>query len=1292
MKRLIISALVLLYTIFASEVYAKYDIRHISNADGLSNSSVNAICQVENTLVWFGTWDGLNLYDGRDFKVFLPSPEDSLTIANNIIREILELPDHCVWIATDRGVDRYDPSNALFTRFFSSSMRGNLVSENSFHLAVSSSNEIYAFVNSHGLFRFDGSSFNLERHVPDLKVQKAFFDKASILWILADDGILYRDWSPFASKVRCLYYDSREDDIWIQDSHGVRKLGSDQVFPFSGGAANAMDTDGESLFLGTSGGVWKMPLDGGRPTMILEGVPVLSLFCGTQQTVWAGSDMQGVWQLSERPFDLGAVTGFSNGSAVRCFVCNTDGDVAVGTKGAGIFVFTVDGRLKRHVTTRNGLSDNAIYALEDDGEVVWIGGDGNGLIYFDKRTRALCRLDLPDGVDISSVYCTSCENRETLWVGTSGHGLFRLTLDRRAGKVRVVSCRRFPTDHFGSDIVYDVIPDGPSHMLLATRGGGLVRLAKDGGGVTKLPTGAADDILCLARGSDGSVWAGSSMGLFHFGSDGSVRSFTLSDGLPSNTVHGILEDASGGIWVSTNNGLARLDPDKGRIIAYRESDGLQDNEFSDNAFYSDGRYFYFGGIRGYNRFNPLQVADNVYDPKLLLKSIVIDNELLFPKTCLRDVKGVKTLVLQPGTNSVGFTFVPVDYVAGDRCEVSYRLEGFTQDWLTVGNTGNIIFSNLPPGRYTLKVRHSSSDGSWCDDTYSLPVRMLDHWWRTPYAKLAYLLVALAVAFTILQLSRSRSKARAHIAEEEEKRRHNEEIHEAKLDFFTNIAHEFSNSLTLIYGPCEELRHSASITGKEQKYLNAIESNSSRMQNLIQQLISFRKAETGHLEIKITRVDVVALTNNVLDYFREKMSSENISFRLDAPSAGVVWNADGDSLEKIIFNLLSNAVKYTPSGEAIRISLNPSADLLEIDFTNFGVGIPKERQTSIFDRYDVLERFERAVAKGKTSNGIGLALCKNLVELHNGSIEIRSDGSTYTTFHIALPVLPSDESAQLYQGTVLQAEKDAPEVFSTEPAAAAEPPAIKDRVLIADDEEDVLEFLSGILQPRFEVMTASNGLQAWKILQDWEPRVIISDLYMPEMNGAALLQKIRSDERLKYIPFILLSGKGSVDTQIDALERGADAYLAKPFHPRHLLARIDRMLHRDAEMMTYSRSAQSAVEKFAGHDIKKEDRAFLAASVDYIARNLDSETLSADKLAEAMKMSKMQYYRKLKAITGLAPVEFIRMIRLDYAERQLKTTTRTVQQIMFESGFSNKAYFFREFAKRYGMTPGEYRKR
>ena len=244
MKRLIISTLVLLYTIFASEVYAKYDIRHISNADGLSNSSVNAICQVENTLVWFGTWDGLNLYDGRDFKVFLPSPEDSLTIANNIIREILELPDHCVWIATDRGVDRYDPSNALFTRFFSSSMRGNLVSENSFHLAVSSSNEIYAFVNSHGLFRFDGSSFNLERHVPDLKVQKAFFDKASILWILADDGILYRDWSPFDSKVRCLYYDNGEDDIWIQDSYGVRKLGSDQVFHFSGGAANAMDTDG----------------------------------------------------------------------------------------------------------------------------------------------------------------------------------------------------------------------------------------------------------------------------------------------------------------------------------------------------------------------------------------------------------------------------------------------------------------------------------------------------------------------------------------------------------------------------------------------------------------------------------------------------------------------------------------------------------------------------------------------------------------------------------------------------------------------------------------------------------------------------------------------------------------------------------------------------------------------------------------------------------------------------------------------------------------------------------------
>ena len=1295
MKKLIISILILLYTFFATEVYGKYDIKRYGNPDGLSNSSVNVLYQGGNTLLWAGTWDGLNVYDSRAFRVFMPSAADSLSLGNSVVRELFEDSSGRMWVATDRGIDCYDPSSDSFTRYFSSSMHGRMLAERSFHLLPSPSGQMYAMVNSHGIFKFDGRSFNLERKVTELSATCIFYDRASVLWILTENGELLRDWTPFERKVLCVRYDAKNDDIWIQQPDGVRRLGSDLFLPFSGGRALAMDCDGTSLFLGTMDGVYELDLRSASCSKILDGVSVLSLLCGTQNILWVGTDMQGIWKLSESIYDFGSVTDGFGGSAVRCFTKNADGDLVVGTKGSGIYVFTPGGKLKRRMTVRNGLSDNAVYALQDDTDVTWIGGDGKGVTYYDKRTKSIRALSLPDSLGFSSVYCILPDGRDTLWVGTSGFGLYRLGIERRAGRIAVRSAANYSFDVLGSNIVYSLLADGPSHIIAATRGGGLVRLDKQSGTAQTLPSGSADDMLCVARSSDGTLWAGSGMGLFAFGPGGDVRSYSVADGLPGNTVHGVLQDSENRIWISTNNGLARLEPDKGIAVSYSQNDGLQSNEFSDGAYFSDGTYLYFGGISGFNKFNPSEVAGNVFNPPFLLKSVVIDNRVMNASTILQDDSGRKKLVLPPGTNSVGFVFVPVDYAGTDRCEISYMLEGTTQDWVRVGNSGQFIFSNLRPGNALLRVRHSDSYGNWCDDEYTLPLRVQDWWWRTRLAKTIYLILAvIAVGVVQFQL-RERRKYRQRRKQEEEQRRVAEEIHEAKLDFFTNIAHEFSNSLTLIYGPCEELRRSEAVSAAGLKYLNSIESNSGRMQSLIQQLINFRKAETGHLRIRIGRVDLVALINSELDYFRERISSSSLFFRLNCPEEGVIWNADGDSMEKIVFNLLSNAMKYTPDGGTVEVALSPGKDRLEMDFTNYGSGIPAERQASIFDRYAVLDRFERAVAKGRTSNGIGLAMCKSLVELHGGDISIRSDGSTYTTFHICLPQLEAEEGMPVYSGKSLSDEipDEGVRVAAPDDAAQQHPeaPAFKDRVLVADDDDDVLEFIRAILSSRFDVIAVHNGREALEAMRDWDPKVVISDLYMPEMDGIALLRAMRGSSRLSHIPFILLSGKGNVDTQIDALEKGVDAYLAKPFHPRHLLARIDRLLGRDAEIMEYGRSAKSAVEQYAGREMKKEDKAFIGSVVDYIASHIDSDDLSPDVVAESLMLSRMQFYRKMKAVAGTAPVEFIRNIRLDFAERQLKTTRRTVQEIMYGCGFTNKAYFYREFAKRFGTTPGEYRR-
>lgn len=1268
MKRLIISVLATLYTIFAFSANTKYDIKHLGNAAGLSNSSVNVIFQDNSTRMWFGTWDGLDLYDSESFRVYLPSAGNSSSIGNNVIRDIVAGPDSCLWVATDRGVDLYDPRTDSFERFFSETMRRSSISENSFHIAVNPAGETFVLVNGHGIFKYEAGTFNIHASLKGRGVVRAFFDASSNLWTHTDSGELYCNSRLRVSGVRFVFYDKRKDRVWIQDDEGFRDVDSPVSFKFDNGTITACDTDGSYYYIGSSEGVFRLDQTSGIVIPMLERVPVLSLHCGTQQILWVGSDMQGVWMLSDKLFDFGAVTGFSADNAVRCFArCGKD--ILVGTKGSGMYLFDKNLQQQGHFTVRDGLSHDAVFSLAGEGGLVWIGGDGRGISYLEKKPNRIRSLPIPDTLAIQSVYAILPEGKETLWVGTSGNGLFRLRLARTQCAITVVGADAVTESVLGSDIVYSIVPWKENQLLVGTRGGGISVVDTRTLSVEPLFGCENEDVLCVHIDSKGQIWAGTSMGIIFWDGLGKIKRYSLQEGMPSQTVHGILQDASGRIWASTNSGLACLDPETGYIITYRGSDGLQDNEFSDGAFFAAGDMFYFGGIKGFNRFDPISIHASGYQPLLIMKELRIDNEAV--------QFSADRLDLDPKVKSVSFTFTPIDYLSAERCMIAYRLEGIDKDWILIGNSRTVAFSNLAPGRYKLRVIWTDANRGICEGEWSLPLRMRQLWWQTPLAKTLFILLLFGIIYALLLQWQASKKVRTS--------------HEAKLDFFTNIAHEFSNSLSLIYGPCQELKHSAGMSGAEMQYLHAIESNSDRMRSMIQQLINFRKAETGHLQISIGRVDVVALVVNVYDHFRDRMRRDNITFRMDAPPQGVVWTADGDSLEKVIFNLLSNAVKYTPSGQSVAVRLAPSQTTLEMDFTNYGIGIPKEKQASLFNRYDVLDRFERAIARGQTSNGIGLALCKSLVELHKGHIEIRSDGITYTTFHVDIPLLDVDGSQPVFSGSASLTQADEPDAVAADGESDADAAAGRECILVVDDDEQIRSFLKSVLSPRFKVMEASNGEQALKMMANREPKVVVSDLTMPVMDGVKLRQQMRQDKRLGHIPFILLTGKDGVETQIEALESGVDAYVAKPFHPRHLIARIDRLLNRDTEIIEYSRSAKSAVEQFAGKEMKKSDRSLLTSITEVIVKNMGNENLSVEMIADAVSQSKIQLYRKLKALVDMTPTEYIRYIRLNHAEHLLRTSDMSVQEIMYACGFVTKTYFYREFQKRFGMTPGELRR-
>jgi len=523
----------------------------------------------------------------------------------------------------------------------------------------------------------------------------------------------------------------------------------------------------------------------------------------------------------------------------------------------------------------------------------------------------------------------------------------------------------------------------------------------------------------------------------------------------------------------------------------------------------------------------------------------------------------------------------------------------------------------------------------------------------------------------------------------------EEIHQAKLSFFTNIAHEFSNSLTLIYGPCERLLRIHPADNDTRKYINIIRSNSERMQNLIQQMIDFRKAETGHLKLHIERIEIPELVKFVVDNFIEVLEQKKIHLSINFSPEMIFWQTDRDSIEKIVFNLISNAVKYTPPENDIEVRVETKENLLLICVTNTGIGIKPTFQERIFDRFEVLDRFEMQVSKGfETRNGIGLALCKSIVEVLHGNIEVNSDGETYTSFTVSLPEQALDEatSQMVHESPLLSA----PIVEINEEEHADEKPNTipntqKDGiVLVIDDDRNIRQLLKDFLDERFEVVEAGNGQEAIEMMRIRIPMIIVCDIIMPIMDGVEFVKTMKSQELTRHIPIILLSSKSTIESQIEGLEVGADAYLSKPFHPRHLEAIIESLLHRNKAVLEYSESIYAALEQYEGKFIHKEDKELMLRITKIIHDQIDNEAFSLDFIAHETALSKMQLYRKIKEITGQTPTEYIRSIRLKQAEKLLKTTNKTVQEIMFNCGFNNKAYFYREFAKKYHLPPKEYR--
>jgi len=1368
---------ILSFLLFAGFRSAEWCHDKIENQDGLSNSAVTSIYMDSRGYMWFGTWDGLNRYDGSKIKVFKPDVFKAGSISNNIIRNIIEDKYKNLWIVTEDGINLYDTKNESFLSFFFNKKYAEY-RENSYHIALDTDSVIWCSKYDYGLSFYDeskkqfSSPVSIENYTDIFKHSLNFhFSAENELWIISENGYVYgfkkeyswklfkkfnlsdncrfnqnRSW--FFSEGKQLYvYIALNDGglicLNVSTGHKSKILLKNENFKVT---VLSKSLNGTFFWGGTDGGrIFRMDMTSDHNVGFIEKklsdlenkqIKIWSVTETKPDLLWIGTDGDGVHKyIMDRNYFTSVGKGNLdegniNHNIVRAINEDSYGNIWVGTRGCGVNIIPVSGKKTRVLDTGNGLSNNAVLSLESDNfGNIWIGVDGEGIDMYEKTTGKILHFPRDfirnKNINIGFVYTICRDSFGDLWLGTSGYGLWRFSVKKnRNGKYNLISYKNYfsnPKQQNGlqSNVIYSIVEGSPNVLWIGTRGSGLYRLNVLTDTFESLRSSPYNtnclnnnDVISLWKSNKQELWIGTSGGLNRL--DMSISPYLFShyterDGLPNNTIHSILGDKKGNIWVSTNNGLAVLNYKSGQIRSYYKSDGLQSNEYSDGA-YCYGKHsglFYFGGVNGFDYFNPAKIKDSEYFPRLAITGFQIFNQKneFFKKSFNMPVDLLDSLVLKYNQNFLKFNFVTLNYHNNKKCRYSYLLENFDKNYIPVENEVKAAtFTNIPPGKYSLKIKWTNEDGIWDKDIRQVNLVILPPFWKTNWAYSIYVFLCFLLLFLTGFLFKRKLQYRHNLALERIEIQKNKEIDQYKFRFFTDIAHEFRTPLSLIMAPAAQLMDLFKENQEAIPYIKSIYNNSSRLSHLITELIDFRKVETGHFSLKVEEDDFLKFVIKITDSFRQYAVQEKCSFEVFNTQKSIKGWFDKGVIEKILLNIISNAFKYTSENGKISVSIYSKDDNAIVKVKDTGIGIPKEYLEKIFDRFFQREGLLQKNKEKVDSSGVGLSLTKSLIELHKGQINVESSPGVGSCFTVSIPVTENHYSDNEKSKEMMiddnKIENHVNEEFSglekisyiheknREINSITEN---KETVLIVDDNKQLINIISDILHSEYSILQAENGRQAIEILKEHDVSVVVSDVIMPEMDGLTLCRNIKENIHTCHIPVILLTAKGETEFRIEGIESGADSYIPKPFSPVHLKVRIRKLLeNRDRMQKAFQVSPANFSKNI--HGLNNRDFKLLGKMYDFVVKQMSDDELDADKLSEYLNMSKTQLYRKVKALTGFTPHGFIKNIRLKKVAQLLKESSLSVSEILYETGFKNKTYFYRSFKELYGTSPMAYVKK
>ena len=1329
-----VSLLICILCCFPHLIHA-YSLRQFSNKNGLSNSAILSLYQDHQGVIWIGSCDGLNIFDGTNIHVYNPVNPTKAPLSGNLINDIMETEKDVLWIQTNYGLDRLDTklqTSKSFTEF-----------KDKNYMAKSRDNDLFIVKDDGYIYYYQPEKQLFQKlEVPQIAfghVLSTIIDKNNILWVFTSNNdprsyqiikkkeeIALTPNNLFKHSEQLLWAFAEEDLVYFIDktySLYEYDFGNQQQY-FIADLKAEVETRGEvssiikqqnDYYIGfkSSGLIVLKYMSDQKIKYQMQDTEIHSgIFClmkdKYQDIVWIGTDGQGVYMYFNDAFSITNTLldtpVYQINNPVRTVYYDEEQTLWIGTKGGGIL------RIRNYSPETNAavsfdrisisnstLTDNTVYCFAPgSANRLWIGTE-NGLNYYSYQNKQLKAFTvIADGKKVKYVHSINELNDTTLWVSTVGEGIVKVILDKAGSSPSVKSATRIVLDdgRMASNYFFTSFQENDSILWFGNRGYGAYRLNVETEQLTPyrfdnvVNSQTANDIFAIYKNEKG-YWLGTSSGLLHFNEDYS-HYHDRADLFSNNTVHGILEDQQNNLWISTNQGLVRFNPKTNTGQTYDRENRLEVTEFSDGAFYKDSRTetLFFGGTNGFVTVKPNAYIMADYMPQINLKGLSIFGKEYNIHDFLHDKKGKKILQLDYSRNFFCIDFMAIDYINGNNYSYSYKLDEVSSQWIESGTSASAIFSNLAPGQYTLLVKYKNNmNGKECEPQ-KLLIQITPPWYLSNWAYILYfILIAL---FCILAVYRivHQYRRKQHRMIEKLNRKKKEEVYESKLRFFTNITHEFCTPLTLIYGPCEKILAYPQSDSYIRKYGKMIQQNTEKLNGLILELLEFRRLETGHKVLSIQRLSVSDKLQNIAESFCELAENKNLNYRLDI-EPDIEWNTDISCFSKIVNNLISNAFKYTPEEGNITIGLKVENQFLTLNISNSGKGIAKENLAKIFDRYKILDSFEM---NGKNSrNGLGLAICKNMVTLLNGEINVSSIQNEITTFTVTLPELsPTAQEAETPQKVYATG----PLNTNTEPMELEQTTVnfdtSKHTVMIIDDDPSMLWFVSEIFVDKYNVLSFNNAAEALASLELKQPDLIISDVMMPEIDGLSFAQKIKQNKLWSHIPLILLSALHHEDDQVKGIEAGAEVYVTKPFNVKYLEKVVYRLIKRESDLKEYYSSIFSSFKVENGNCIHKEDQEFLDKVIETIEKNITNPDLSVELLSSDLGYSTRQFYRKLKPITDKSPADIIKEYRLTMAERLLLTKNYTIEEIMDKTGFNNRGTFYKLFSQRFGMPPRQYR--